>query len=151
MFPSTQARGLRYKAILYDCRKQSQEMEMRCVTLSATSGYLFGRIFLFFLHGNPPPSITLWVPELMSGSWRNKPAVSCSLLRLQGGITSLPLVPHHITPTSSSSKQNPMWGIQLVNLTLDTLLLVCSTDTPFLLITSCRRAARGRESQSCSK
>lgn len=54
--------------------------------------------FPFFLHGNPHPSITPGVPQSMSGSWRSKPAVSCSLLRLQGGIASLPLVPRHITP-----------------------------------------------------
>lgn len=61
MFPPAQARGLRYKAILSDCRKQSQEMEMHCVTLSATSGYLFGRIlpffFPFFMGIPVPPSL----------------------------------------------------------------------------------------------
>lgn len=70
MFPPAQARSLRYKAILPDCRKQSQEMEMHCVTLSATSGYLFGRIFLLFFHGNPPflhlsrnPRANVWALE----------------------------------------------------------------------------------------
>lgn len=66
MFPLTQARGLRYKAILSDCRKQSQEMEMHCVTLSATSGYLFGRIFLLFLFFSwESPSLHLsWNPKV---------------------------------------------------------------------------------------
>lgn len=84
MFPPAQACGLRYnKATLSDCRKQPQEMEMHCVTSSATSCYLFGQIFLFFFfRGNPLPSISLGIPESMSGSRRNKPAVSCSLLRL---------------------------------------------------------------------
>lgn len=59
MFPPAQACGLRYKAMLSDCRKQSQEMEMHCVTSSATSGYLFRQIFLlFFFMGIPfPPSL----------------------------------------------------------------------------------------------
>lgn len=104
MFPSAQAHGLRYKVILSDCRKQSQEMEMHCAASSATSGYLFGQIFL---HGNPLPSITLGIPESMPGSWKNKPAVSCNLLRLQGGITSLPSHPTGppLPPQRSSSKQ----------------------------------------------
>lgn len=65
MFPPTQARGLRYKAILSDCRKRSQEMEMHCVTLSATSGYLFVRIFLLFLFFSwESPSLRLsWNPN----------------------------------------------------------------------------------------
>lgn len=42
-----QASWLRYKTILCDCRKQSQEMEMHCIASSATSGYLFwqGKMF----------------------------------------------------------------------------------------------------------
>lgn len=74
MFPPVQARSLRYKAILSDCRKQSQEMEMHCVALSATSGYLFGRTSLFFFfHGNPPFfCISLGILEPMCERWRKK-------------------------------------------------------------------------------
>ncbi len=151
MFPPAQARGLRYKAILSDCRKQSQEMEMHCVTLSATSGYLFGRILpFFFFRGNPRPSISLGLQESMSGSWRNKPAVSCSLLRLQGGIASLPSHPSptiNPPPLTPSSKQKPMWGIQLVNLTLDTLPLVCGADTPFLRRSSHNKLSNEEEAE----
>lgn len=75
MFPPARARGLRYKAILSDCRKQSQEMEMHCVTLSATSGYLFGQICVSFffllsfswespsLHLSWNPRVDVWEPE----------------------------------------------------------------------------------------
>lgn len=144
MFPSTQAHRLRYKVILSDCRKQSQEMEMHCAASSATSGYLFRQIFL---HGNPLPSITL------PGSWKNKPAVSCNLLRLQGGITSL--LSHPTRPPSppqrSSSKQKLVWGIQLVNLTLDTLPLVCNTDMPFLHRSSHNKLSERRERERKSE
>lgn len=158
MFPPTQTHGLRYKVILSDCRKRSQEMEMHCVTLSATSGYLFGRIFLFFFffHGNPLPSISHGIPKSMSGSRRNKPAVSCSLLRLRGGGDHFPsLAPLATSPPSPSrSKQKLMWGIQLVNLSWHTS--TCLRDghaIPFTdpLITRCRRGERGRESRSCSE
>lgn len=50
---------------------------------------------------------------------KTKAAVSCSSLRLQGGISSRPSRAL-ATKTPSSSKPNPMGGIQLVNLTFDT-------------------------------
>lgn len=45
-----------------DCRKQSQEMEMHCVTMSATLGYLFGQIFPFFPWESPPQDFS-WYPS----------------------------------------------------------------------------------------
>lgn len=42
-----------------DCRKQSQEMEMHCVTTSTTLGYLFGQISPFFSLGIPSPGFLL--------------------------------------------------------------------------------------------
>lgn len=63
MFPPALTRSLRHKAILSGCRKQSQEMGMHCVTLSATSGYLFGRIFPFFFMGIPFSHFLPGIPD----------------------------------------------------------------------------------------
>lgn len=119
-------------------------MEMHCD--SSIAPFIW-TIFLFF-HGNPLSSITLGIPESTAGSWRIMSAVSCSLLRLQGGITSLPSHPRYITP---SSKQKLMWGIQLVNLILDTLPLVCSTDMTFLHRSSHNKLSERREKERKSE
>lgn len=120
MFPSAQACSLRYKTILFDCRKQSREMEMHCVTLRATSGYLFGWVFLCFF---------LWESPSLHLAWSaggKKPALSCGLLSLQGRIASRPSHPrtHTALTLSSSYKQKATRGSQLVHLTFDTLPLV---------------------------
>lgn len=90
-------------------------MGMHCVTLSATSGYLFWwRIFFLSLFSHKK--------------------VSCRMLRLQGGLAAPSLccsVPaaHMDTPRPnlpSSPKQKLTRGIQLVNLTFGTLSAVCS-------------------------
>ena len=104
----------------------------------------FSSFFFFFpvLHGNPLPSITLGAP-----AWRNKPAVLCGLSRLRGGGDHFPssLAPGHIvpspphTPPPFPSKQKLMWGIQLVNLTRDTLPAQTRHSFTDPLITSCRR------------
>ncbi len=90
----------------------------------------------------PLPSISPGIPESMSGSWRKKPAVSCSLLRLQGGIASFPSRPRHIDPAALLHQQKLMWGIQLVKLTLDTLPLVCM---PFLCRSSHNELSKRRK------
>lgn len=147
MFPLVQACGLRYKVILCDGRKQSQKMEMHCIVSSATSGYLFGQICIFFLHGNPPPSITLAFPELMSkgaGGTSLQCHVACWGYR-EGSL------PFPLTLLLLLQTKKFMWGIQLVNLTLHTLLLVRNTDTPFLHRAShnklSERRARQRKSE----
>lgn len=102
MFPLVQACGLRYKVILCDGRKQSQKMEMHCIASSATSGYLFGQICIFFSTWESPSLHHSCIPRAdVGGGRRNKSAVSCSLLRLQGGISSLP---SHPSPPPSNKK-----------------------------------------------
>lgn len=89
-----------------DCRKQSQEMEMHCVTTSTTLGYLFGQIFPFFLWESPPQDFS-WYPSddvwaLGGKKTRKKSAsVSCSSSRLQGGISSRLLHPKPPPPPNN--------------------------------------------------
>lgn len=98
-------------------------MGMHCVTLSATSGYLFWqRIFFslpFFSRESPFPI----------------KKVLCRMLSLQGGLVATPLwcyIPTHPRGqprpnVPSSPKQKFTGGIQLVNLTFGTLPAVRST------------------------
>lgn len=79
-----------------DCRKQSQEMEMHCVTASATLDSLFGRIFLSPPpSGNPLPWISPHIPEMMCEYRRGKKNKTIKPLRchVRSSLRLLPPTP----------------------------------------------------------